>query len=120
MLFGKDQVFFTLQTQVPKPSVFLFFFVRFYFSPSKLQCQKPWYCIHTQGFQLCDDLRESWWRTNRKLEKKLQLPEREDCPGRRYQFIDYYKSPYILNYLKENGYSTDPPPEIKEDDKSKH
>ena len=67
------------------------------------------YCIHNQGFKLCDDFRENWWKSNRILEKKLELPERKDCPNRKYQFIDYYKSPVILKYLKENGYSTDPP-----------
>ena len=44
------------------------------------------------------------------LEKKLKLPEREDCPNGKYQFIKYYESPVILNYLKNNGYSTEPPP----------
>ena len=83
--------------------------------------QKPWYCIHNQGYKLCDDLRESWWIRNRILEKKLGLPERQDCPNRKYQFIDYYKSPYILNYLKKHNYSSDPPPdEPKKDEKSKH
>ena len=74
-------------------------------------CQKPWYCITHQGQPLCDDLRASWWKRSHKFEIDILgfKENRAVCERKPYALVDYYESPYMLQYFKDHGYSTEKP-----------